>query len=542
MVNFIQNILKYLLLNESNDFERKSEVLFRMRGFSYLKKKGDLRKILELKKELTITKIRSIANEKKWILNFFFGQIDNPELLVRQYLLMRFGYFNFNRSVFFNLGKKTKFLHPIPPDWFFLINKYNLNLNKLGSSIWFRINVFFNFFISIFFFITFLFQSLFFKKNTFSCNHVIFYNILSKYCFPSEQNNQKYTLIKWYLDLKQTKKINIKKIFHNKNLKKYKYKDILIENYKHIFPRLSFKNYILFFIESIFIIIFSFFLIFLDKWFYALMLKDILLNNYYRKINKKLIAKQYLFDNSNFVYRPLWTHYAEKKGSEIICYFYSTNCMEIEENKKHSSIGWGYRAMDWPIYYVWDHYQKKFIEEISNKNKTIVECGPIYFLDKKFNIIKNIKKQITIFDIQPRRSSVICSRVEPIYYYNDRNMIKFLDDIVNLAIKKKYNILLKQKRKYNYVVSKKYINYVEKLSLKNNIKIVDQNISPIKLIDASNASLSIPFTSSSLYSSIMSKKTAYYDPISIINKDNIAAHGIEVINGKNELDLWFDQI
>ena len=543
MVEYLQRFFKYILLNESYNFEKKSEILSRMRGFFYLKKKGKLRNILDLKKELTLTKIKSLESEKKSILNFFFGKdFKNPELLLRQYLLMRFGYFNFNRSIFYNLGKKKNFAHPIPYDWISLINKYDLNVNKILSLFWFYINVFFNFFSAVIFFIKFLFKCFFSRKKNFLNNYSFFYNILSQNCLPSKENEQKYTLLHWYINLQDIEKFDIKNIFHNKNFKKCDYKNISIVKSNHIFPPLNFICLINFFFISLMHVFFSFFLIFTNRWFYALLLKDIIMNNYVKRIESKLMAKQYLFDNSNFVYRPLWTYSAEKKGSEIVCYFYSTNCMEIERSQKNSSIGWGYRAMDWQKYYVWNDYQKKFVNEISDGEKKIIECGPIYFLDNKFNYFKNDNKFITVFDIHPRRISVMCSRVEPMYYYNDKNIIKFLQDIVETANKYNFKILLKQKRLYNFVVSKKYIKFIEKITKNNNIQLINPSVSPVKLIEKSDASISIPFTSSSLYALPLNKKTAYYDPISIINKDNIAAHGLDVICGIEELNLWFDNL
>ena len=45
-----------------------------------------------------------------------------------------------------------------------------------------------------------------------------------------------------------------------------------------------------------------------------------------------------------------------KQRLDIICYFF----VIVEKSNwiKDSSIGWGYGAMNWPIYYVWDKYQK----------------------------------------------------------------------------------------------------------------------------------------------------------------------------------------
>ena len=270
-------------------------------------------------------------------------------------------------------------------------------------------------------------------------------------------------------------------------------------------------------------------------------MKDAILRVYVKHCKKDFLPKQYLFDNSNFVYRPLWTYEAEKKGSEIVCYFFSTNCREIECDSKDSSIGWGYGAMNWPIYYVWDNYQKKFVEEMSKYKKKIITCGPIFFLDKEITLSKQKKKIITVFDILPRRESVIRSRIEPIYYYNKNTVCKFLEDIVDLSEKLNFHIYLKQKRKQNLEVHPKYRKLINDISKYENITLIDNNVSPIRLILNSNLSLSIPFTSSSLYAKKFDKKTAYYDSQNIIDKSNIAAHGLNIICGKNELESWIKE-
>ena len=101
--------------------------------------------------------------------------------------------------------------------------------------------------------------------------------------------------------------------------------------------------------------------------------------------------------------------------------------------------------MNWPIYYVWDNYQKKFIEEISSFKKKIIINGPIYFIDKHVVLKKVNKKIITVFDVYPRRESVIRTRIEPIYYYNKNTICKFLEDIFFLSKELNFHIYLKQK-------------------------------------------------------------------------------------------------
>ena len=68
--------------------------------------------------------------------------------------------------------------------------------------------------------------------------------------------------------------------------------------------------------------------IFRGRWWHAFMLSEAS-NLRIVKLNKpNSLAREYLFNNTNFIYRPMWTYQAEHYGSQIILYFYSTNIRE----------------------------------------------------------------------------------------------------------------------------------------------------------------------------------------------------------------------
>ena len=84
---------------KSQILSQKKKIKDRMRGFAILNKRVN-KTALSLKKELTLYKIKSILRESKFLLDIYFGKtVEDKELLIRQFLLIRFGYFNFNRSV-----------------------------------------------------------------------------------------------------------------------------------------------------------------------------------------------------------------------------------------------------------------------------------------------------------------------------------------------------------------------------------------------------------------------------------------------------------
>ena len=143
VMNNIISFLKYFLLNEASKFESVKSIRSRMRGFNKFNLKNNKINIpLEIKKELTKHKIQSVLKESSIILNFFFGKSQkDKEIILRQFLLIRFGYFNFNRSLFFSKGtKKELFSHPIPKDWYPVLEKKGIKVNKLKCSIVFLLN------------------------------------------------------------------------------------------------------------------------------------------------------------------------------------------------------------------------------------------------------------------------------------------------------------------------------------------------------------------------------------------------------------------
>jgi len=61
-----------------------------------------------------------------------------------------------------------------------------------------------------------------------------------------------------------------------------------------------------------------------------------------------------------------------------------------------------------------------------------------------------------------------------------------------------------------------------------------------RLIEESHAVISMPFTSTALIGRELNKPSIYYDSLGFIGKNEPAAHGIEVISGKNELREWMN--
>ena len=72
--------------------------------------------------------------------------------------------------------------------------------------------------------------------------------------------------------------------------------------------------------------------------------------------------------------------------------------------------------------------------------------------------------------------------------------------------------------------------------------LVEPDISAIRVIESSVAVISMPFTSTALIAREMGKPSVYYDPTGLLQKDDRAAHGIEVLSNTDELNSWLSAV
>ena len=80
----------------------------------------------------------------------------------------------------------------------------------------------------------------------------------------------------------------------------------------------------------------------------------------------------------------------------------------------------------------------------------------------------------------------------------------------------------------NLKVLHKQTNYIE----------IDPDIDATQIIKKTKACISMPFTSTALIAKHEGKPSVYYDPSGKTQKDDRAAHGIQVINNLYELEEW----
>ena len=91
-------------------------------------------------------------------------------------------------------------------------------------------------------------------------------------------------------------------------------------------------------------------------------------------------------------------------------------------------------------------------------------------------------------------------------------------------------------------MDRKYVQRINQLVKKSNYIRVNPEIDALQLIKKTKSCISMPFTSTALIAKAEDKHSVYYDPSGIIQKDDIAAHGIPVLSNTDELQEWVKNI
>ncbi|MBL4759515.1 MAG: polysaccharide biosynthesis PFTS motif protein [Mariprofundaceae bacterium] len=274
------------------------------------------------------------------------------------------------------------------------------------------------------------------------------------------------------------------------------------------------------------------------RWWAAFILRDAIELAYYSLYESDQLASTYVFIDPHFARRPLWTFYAEGGGSRIILTLYSLNNQVIQkqgEEKPPYMPGWG--LVNWPHYAVWDIEHKAFIENFDKINAEIDVVGPILLSDSVTPIPQLPKKTIAVFDVSVFRKGRYVDIGYPQNYYIDEVLKEFLEVVYEIVTRAGYTIAYKPKR-YSDMYSHAYLALVRDFSLRDGVVHVDAGISPDRLLDAVDAAISIPFTSTAFIARNKGLKSVHFNPSNLAVCENGFRHGIPVLGTKKALERW----
>jgi polysaccharide biosynthesis PFTS motif protein len=523
----------------------RAELRNAIRGYRILRSRNEIGNILEVNNSLATT----VLDFK----TFYFRSSDylprykEFEKSVRQFLMANLTGINLNKALLQSVSDKGKpIVYPLPKQWRSIIQSHGFRVAGLKSSLLWNVYIGRWFIKGLLSYLKLLLISFGFSKiNELSCDErAAYFDGLGVNNLPRElENKSDRTIINWYLSWSGRSR-SVNTIHHNVKNEELR----IIESVKIIsrpgphLPIRQFLHKMKFAISGAKWIFISIRSLMFGDWRISLMLSEIHKGNQIRFQNNSCLALDYLFNNSNPIYRPLWTIEAEKKGSRVLMYFYSTNNNLLGRANTSYEINYPWKLMSWTNYLVWDKYQEQFVRNAVGMAACIEVVGPIWFTASKPTNVAIPKKSIAVFDVQPHRESSYIKLGIDIEYYVPKTATKFIEDIINAASMNGDVIVFKRKRNIGKQLHPQYLRKI--LQLKNKVGFIEVSpeVDPYELIVRCRAVISMPYTSTALIARELDVPSVYYDPYSVLGKDQSAAHNIPVVSGFSELNEWIKSI
>jgi polysaccharide biosynthesis PFTS motif protein len=479
---------------------------------------------------------------------FIFGVATySAELVIRQYLLIRVAGLNLTRALLHAKGKPgSSVVYYLPPSWRKIIRKQGFKVASLRTALLWNTFVGMMLAYGVLRIGKIVLSSIkaAFNQSGQQLGRYVYFEGLAPGNLPQPcRDGRSHDIITWYMQWRG-RVVNIDTLCHGVIGSEQRAVNgtPVVSVPAPLLPLARFGTLLRFMVWAIGATLIATWDFLRGRWWHALLLNQAALAAQVRIQNPERLAKDYLFHNSGWIYRPLWTYEAEKRGSRITFYFYSTNCEGFKRTEATPPLYYGYNAMNWSHYLVWDEYQADFVRRAVGETANISVVGPIWFHTSAQKMPALPRKAVAVFDVQPMREAFYKTLAIDFDYYTPKTTIQFLLDIYVVLEGFGAVMCLKKKREIGRLVHPRYRHFVQKLDDLANIISIDPNVSAVRLIEGCMAVISMPFTSTAILGKQLGKPSVYYDPLGMIRKDDRAAHGIEIINGPEELKRWLKNI
>jgi polysaccharide biosynthesis PFTS motif protein len=515
-----------------------------MRGYDILKKSNRLSLIDNVRNRITEQALNPSTKEITILKNEV--AVRDHQVVIQQYLIEQLLTLSFNKSVLFTVATGKKLVYPLPSSWQNILSENDIKPNCFICTVLFYKYIFTNGLAGC---AEFLWQTL----RSFKRSIKVAYSDLGEYVFfealqpsnlPDVSGDYEYGIVSTYVK-KFPKPDLVDFVCHT-----VQQKSGLVINGKQTraipspIPPLSFNiNFFLFLAIGSRYFLMSLFDVFRGQWQTMLMLREKMKSLAFRFGSNNKKAKQFLFHNSGWIYRPLWTYVAENLGASIVFYFYSVNCERFKRDGRYPDrMTNSWAITTWPEYLVWDSYHADFVRRVIKRENKATVVGSVSFIHSSKKLEYSSERFISIFDVQPMRQTFYNTLAVDTEYYVPEVANSFLEDVIKTARNSGFSVIIKRKREIGKYINSEYRSKIESYGKLPDCVFVDPSIPAEEIIKKSILVISMPFTSTAILAKEFGKPGVYYDPSGVIEKEDRAAHGIKILSTIKELSAAFEKL
>lgn len=278
----------------------------------------------------------------------------------------------------------------------------------------------------------------------------------------------------------------------------------------------------------------------------ALLLPETVLLAHARAVGRDRLARRYIFENSRWFLRPLFTRWAATEaGSRAVLAFYSTNtdeCLRLRPSTRAPSFLPGYQSMDWDAYKVWDSAQADLVAAWGHDPAKAEVAGPIPLTDSDSPLPPIPARSLAVFDVAPFSPTRLAAMGLVPEYYRETIAAQFLDDLREAAQARGITLILKQKRERKRIGPPRYEAAVRRLLDSPHAIVLDPQTSAARVTAICAATVSMPFSSPALIAARQGRPAAFYDPTGRLIASPRQTHHLPMIYGAAALGQWLDGI
>lgn len=491
---------------------------------------------------LTVTALESCNGRCSQLV--FGAAIDNAELAIRQYLLVRVAFPKLNGAVLQALGNHgAGVVHYIPPDWRVIVREHGFEVSDFWSGLaWYG-------FVAIRFGkglinlaqIAWSSAEQILRGSQNSRRRYVFFDAIAANNLPQPGiDGRSHDIFNWY-EQWAGRGPEVDSLCHGISDAgpRLANKIPVLGMGRPVSPLASTASLARFLTWGLMAICLSLLDLLRGRWWHALMLGEAATAALVRMQAQEKLGQEYLYTQSRICDRPLYTYELDRRGVKITFYFYSTNSEPPKRLSEQQTQLVTWQAMNWPRYLVWNTYQIEFVRRMVGDSAAITVVGPIWFSTSAIEPPVMPERTIAVFDVQPMRMLFYRLLAQEGDYFVPSICNQFLCHCFYSIRAQGASMAFKRKRQLNSKYHHpQYVRFVEGMSRWDSVVTIDPDTSAYKVIEKCSAVISMPFTSTAHIARELGKPTCFYDPTGIIQRDDRAAHGIPIIIGLDELRGW----
>lgn len=274
------------------------------------------------------------------------------------------------------------------------------------------------------------------------------------------------------------------------------------------------------------------------RWWHAMLLPEAVMAKKLALSPEGSLPTEIWLNHENYNFKPLWVYEAEARGVGTFLYFYSVNNQTVQPAGAAVSIAGHWELMNWKRILVWTEQHEKLLRSRAAGSAKFIRVGHMPFLDSNTEIEPIVSPSIAIFDVPGFKAGRILALGQAYKYTNDKMLEGFYRDIMELSAARGVSVHLKRKSRPDGLLTPRYRALIKGVLRSDTAKSVDPGVAPHRLIMATDATISVPYSTTSVIAKALGKPTCYYDSLGILPETSEFSHGIEIIRSRGALEKW----